>query len=245
MALPPRGPWELVLLKLSGEALRGPQSFGIDRLTVAALSAAIVRAARTGVRFGIIVGGGNIWRGHEAAAEGMDRATADYAGMVATVINAIALQDALERDGVDTRLQTAIEMREVAEPFIRRRAIRHIEKGRVVIFAAGSGNPFFTTDTAAVLRATEIGAQVILKATNVDGVYDKDPRSNPDAVLYETLTHREALTADLGVMDSTAFALAMDNGLPIVVFSVRDPQNIVRASVGEPVGTFIHSPVQE
>lgn len=242
---PARGPWELVLLKLSGEALRGPQDFGIDRPTVAALSASIVQAAHSGVGLGVIVGGGNIWRGHEAAAEGMDRATADYAGMVATVINAIALQDALERDGIDTRLQTAIEMREVAEPFIRRRAIRHLEKGRVVLFAAGSGNPFFTTDTAAVLRATEIGAQVILKATNVDGVYDKDPRSNPDARLYETLTHREALHADLRIMDSTAFALAMDNRLPIVVFNVRDPQNIVRAAAGEPVGTLIHSPVQE
>lgn len=237
-----RGPWDLVLLKLSGESLRGPQPYGIHRPTVSAIAKQIIEATTRGIRFGVIVGGGNIWRGGEAAADGMDRATADYAGMVATVINAIALQDALERDGIETRLLTAIEMRAVAEPFIRRRAIRHLEKGRVVIFAAGSGNPFFTTDTAAVLRASEIGAQAILKATNVDGVYDRDPRKNPDAVFYKTLTHHEALTAGLRVMDSTAIALAMDNGLPIVVFNVTTPENIVRAATGEPVGTLVYTP---
>jgi len=204
-----------------------------------------VRAVHADIGMGIIVGGGNIWRGQEHAANGMDRATADYAGMLATVINAIALQDALERDGIDTRLQTAIEMRDVAEPFIRRRAIRHLEKGRVVLLAAGTGNPFFTTDTAAVLRATEIGAQVILKATNVDGVYDKDPHKYPDAEMYETITHREALTTGLRVMDSTAFAHAMDNRLPIVVFNVTDPENIVRAAMSEPVGTYVNTPPQE
>ncbi len=240
-----RGPWDLVLLKLSGEALKGSQSHGIDRNVVREIAAAIAQSARSGVRLGVIVGGGNIWRGQEAAADGMDRATADYAGMIATVINAIALQDALERNGIDTRLQSAIEMREVAEPFIRRRAIRHLEKDRVVLFAAGSGNPFFTTDTAAVLRASEIGASVILKATNVDGVYDKDPRTNPDARFFATLTHHDALTAGLRVMDSTAIALAMDNRLPIVVFNVAVPDNIVRAAAGEPVGTLVHTPTQE
>lgn len=244
MSEPRRGPWDLVLLKLSGESLRGPLSFGIHRPTVRAIADAIIAATHQGVRFGVIVGGGNIWRGQEAAAEGMDRATADYAGMVATVINAIALQDALERDGrgPETRLMSAIEMREVAEPFIRRRAIRHLEKDRIVIFAAGSGNPFFTTDTAAVLRASEIGAQVILKATNVDGVYDRDPRKHPEARLIPQLSHQEALAAELKVMDATAFALAKDNSLPIVVFNVTEPLNIVQAAVGEPVGTLVHTP---
>lgn len=242
---PARGPWDVILLKLSGEALSGAQGSGIHRPTVRDVASAIARTADSGIRVGVIVGGGNIWRGKEAAKDGMDRATADYAGMIATVINAIALQDALERDGLDTRLQTAIEMREVAEPFIRRRAIRHLEKGRIVLFAAGSGNPFFTTDTAAVLRASEIGAQVILKATNVDGVYDKDPHQYPDAKLYETLTHHQALTAGLQVMDATAIALAMDNRLPIVVFNVAVPDNIVRAAAGETVGTFVSTPSQE
>jgi uridylate kinase len=242
---PARGPWDTVLLKISGEALAGPNHSGLHRPTVQGIARAIGAAARTGIKLGIIVGGGNIWRGQEAAAEGMDRATADYAGMVATVINAIALQDALERDGLDTRLQSAIEMRAVAEPFIRRRAIRHLEKGRTVIFAAGSGNPFFTTDTAAVLRASEIGAQVILKATNVEGVYDKDPRKCPDAILFSALTHHDALTQGLKVMDSTAIALAMDNSLPIVVFTVQDPDNIVRAATGEEVGTYVYPPGQE
>ena len=239
-----RGPWDPVLLKLSGQALGGPQGYGIHRDTVQAIGAAIARAVRSGTRMAVIVGGGNIWRGAEAAQDGMDRATADYAGMVATVINAIALQDVLERDGLETRLQTAIEMREVGEPFIRRRAIRHLEKGRVVILGAGSGNPFFTTDTAAVLRASEIGAEVILKATNVDGVYDCDPRKHSDAQLYPSLTHHQALTAGLKVMDTAAIALAMDEGVPIVVFSVTDPDNIVRAAAGEVIGTFVHTPSQ-
>jgi len=240
-APPARGPWQLVLLKLSGEALAGPHHFGIDRPTLQRVAEDIATAVRAGIKFGIIVGGGNIWRGSQAAADGMDRATADYAGMVATVINAIALQDALEREGLDTRLQTAIEMREVAEPFIRRRAIRHLEKDRVVLFAAGSGNPFFTTDTAAVLRASEIGAEVIVKATNVDGVYDKDPRKHPDATRYESLTHRQALMAELKVMDATALALAMDNKLPIVVFDVAVSGNITRASLAENVGTYVYT----
>ncbi len=237
-----RGPWQTVIIKLSGEILRGPQEHGIHRPTVQGIAAAIKRAAETGIRIGLVVGGGNIWRGSEAAEDGMDRATADYAGMLATVINAIALQDALERDGVDTRLQTAIEMREVAEPFIRRRAIRHLEKGRLVLFAAGSGNPFFTTDTAAVLRATEIGAHAILKATNVAGIYDKDPQLHPDAKLFDTILHHEALSMGLRVMDPTAFALAMENNLPIVVFDVSDPENIARAATGEDVGTLVYTP---
>jgi len=243
-APPARGPWDLVLLKLSGESLAGAEPFGIHRPTLRSIAEQIADAASRGTRFGIIVGGGNIWRGKQAAADGMDRATADYAGMVATVINGIALQDALERLGLETRLQTAIEMREVAEPFIRRRAIRHLEKGRIVLFGAGSGNPFFTTDTAAVLRASEIGAEAILKATNVEGVYDKDPRKHPDAKLYRTITHHEALTSGLGVMDSTALALAMDNHLPIVVFNVGEDGNIGRAARGESVGTYVYNPEQ-
>ena len=234
-----RGPWDLVLLKLSGESLAGPHSFGIDRVTLQRIAEDIAQASAQGTRFGIIVGGGNIWRGSQAAEDGMDRATADYAGMVATVINAIALQDALEREGLDTRLQTAIEMRQVAEPFIRRRAIRHLEKGRIVLLAAGSGNPFFTTDTAAVLRASEIGADVIIKATNVDGVYDKDPRKHPDAIRYDTITHKETLVSGLRVMDATALALAMDNHLPIVVFNVSLPGSIARVSAGEHIGTYV------
>jgi uridylate kinase len=232
----------MVLLKLSGEALAGPLEFGIHRPTIQVIAEAVAEAAATGTRLGVIVGGGNIWRGGEAAAEGMDRATADYAGMVATVINAIAVQDALERQGLDTRLQTAIEMREVAEPFVRRRAIRHLEKGRIVLFGAGSGNPFFTTDTAAVLRASEIGADAILKATNVNGVYDSDPRKNPDAVLYDTISQQQALTDGLKVMDSTAIALAMERKLPIVVFSITDPANIVKAVSGETIGTLVTPP---
>lgn len=238
---PARGPWKLVLLKLSGESLAGGHPFGIDRPTLQRVSQDIAGAVSAGTKFGIIVGGGNIWRGSQAAEDGMDRATADYAGMVATVINAIALQDALEREGLDTRLQTAIEMREVAEPFIRRRAIRHLEKDRVVLFAAGSGNPFFTTDTAAVLRASEIGAEVIIKATNVDGIYDKDPRKHQDASFHHTITHREALMAGLKVMDATALALAMDNRLPIVVFNVSVPGNIARVAAAETVGTYVYT----
>lgn len=233
-----RGRWQRVLLKISGEALGGAGG-PIDWDRVRIVAEGIKGAFDSGVELGLVIGGGNIWRGKRAADNGMDRATADYAGMVATVINALCLQDALESMGLDTRVQTAIEMREVAEPFIRRRAIRHLEKGRIVIFAAGTGNPFFTTDTAAVLRAIEIGAQCILKATNVDGVYDKDPRQFPDARHLPQLTYLEALELRLQVMDSTAISLSMDNDLPIVVFNVHSPGSIVRAARGETVGTIV------
>ncbi|MEN6402677.1 MAG: UMP kinase [Armatimonadia bacterium] len=230
--------WQRVLLKLSGEAL-GSSGGAIDWDQVDLIARGVQGAAEQGIELGIVVGGGNIWRGKRAAQQGMDRATADYAGMVATVINALCLQDALESLGLDTRVQTAIEMREVAEPFIRRRAIRHLEKGRIVIFAAGTGNPFFTTDTAAVLRAVEIGAGAILKATNVDGVYDKDPRKHEDAVHLPRLTHLEALEQRLAVMDSTAISLSMDNNLPIIVFNIHEPGLIARAACGERVGTIV------
>ncbi len=206
---------------------------------VKAIAQEIKEVAETGLQLAIVVGGGNIWRGQEAAGEGMDRATADYAGMIATVINALALQDALERMGLATRVQTAIEMQEVAEPLIRRRAIRHLEKGRIVIFAAGTGNPFFTTDTAAVLRAVEIGAQIIAKATDVDGVYDKDPHQCPEARLFEKLNYVDALSRGLRVMDATAISLSMDNQLPIIVFNITVPGNIYKALSGEPVGTIV------
>ncbi len=229
-----------VLLKLSGAALKGPRDFGLDWATVERIAGEIAEAAANGVEVAVVVGGGNIWRGREAAAQGMDRATADYAGMVATVINALALQQALEDAGVDTRVQTAIEMREVAEPFIRRRAIRHLEKGRVVIFGAGTGNPHFTSDTAGVLRAVEIGAEVILKATDVDGVFDSDPDLNPDAQVFDEVTYLDVLNRDLKVMDGTAISLARDNTLPIVVFSMRETGNIFRALTGERIGTVVH-----
>ena len=230
--------WTRILLKLSGEAMGGDGGV-IDWDRVRQVASDIAAAGERGVGLGVVVGGGNIWRGRKAAENGMDRATADYAGMVATVINAVCLQDALETMGLDTRVQTAIEMREVAEPFIRRRAIRHLEKGRIVIFAAGTGNPFFTTDTAAVLRAIEIGAECILKATNVDGVYDKDPQQFADARHLPRLTYLEALEQRLQVMDATAISLSMDNALPIVVFNVHTPGNIIRAACGEMVGTII------
>lgn len=230
--------WKRVLLKLSGEAFGGASGV-IDWRNVEEIARDVQEAAERGVEIGVVVGGGNIWRGKPAAEQGMDRATADYAGMVATVINAVCLQDALEGLGVDTRVQTAIEMREVAEPFIRRRAIRHLEKGRVVIFGAGTGNPFFTTDTAAVLRAIEIGASAILKATNVDGVYDKDPRQHADAVHLPRVTYLQALQEQLQVMDSTAISLSMDNHLPIIVFNIHTRGNIVRAACGEVVGTLV------
>ena len=229
-----------VLLKLSGAALKGPRDFGLDWATVERIAGEIAEAAANGVEVAVVVGGGNIWRGREVAAQGMDRATADYAGMVATVINALALQQALEDAGVDTRVQTAIEMREVAEPFIRRRAIRHLEKGRVVIFGAGTGNPHFTSDTAGVLRAVEIGAEVILKATDVDGVFDSDPDLNPDAQVFDEVSYLEVLKRDLKVMDGTAISLARDNTLPIVVFSMRETGNIFRALTGERIGTVVH-----
>ncbi|MBC7288730.1 MAG: UMP kinase [Armatimonadetes bacterium] len=237
--------WRRVTLKLSGQALAGSlerqqEDYQIIHYpTVERIASEIAQVRRAGIDVAVVVGGGNIWRGREAAKLGMDEATAHYAGMVATVINALVLQEAIERLGLETRVQTAIEMRQVAEPYIRRRALRHIEKGRVVIFAAGTGNPFFTTDTAAVLRATEINAQVILKATNVDGVYDKDPRAHADAQLIPRLTHLEALNNELRVMDATALSLSMDNKLPIVVFNVEVPGNIVRAAMGEPVGSLV------
>lgn len=230
--------WQRVVLKLSGEAFGGENGV-IDWDRVEQIACDVQEAAECGIEIGVVVGGGNIWRGKQHAVQGMDRATADYAGMVATVINALCLQDALESLGLDTRVQTAIEMREVAEPFIRRRAIRHLEKQRVVIFGAGTGNPFFTTDTAAVLRAVEIGAQAILKATNVDGVYDKNPHEHPDAVYLPRITYLQALEQRLQVMDSTAISLSMDNNLPIVVFNIHTPGNIVRAARGETVGTLV------
>lgn len=232
-------PYSRVLLKLSGGAFRGPEPAGIHWPTVFRIAEEVRAGWETGVGIAIVVGGGNIWRGHEAAAQGMERAAADYAGMVATVINALALQDVLEGMGVDTRVQTAIEMREVAEPYIRRRAIRHLEKGRVMIFGAGTGNPYFTSDTAGVLRAVEIGAEVIMKATDVDGVYDSDPDRNPQAKLLSEVSYLEALNQDLRVMDATAISLAKDNNLPIVVFNMNVPGNIVRVIKGEPIGTMV------
>ncbi|NLO72650.1 MAG: UMP kinase [candidate division WS1 bacterium] len=228
-----------VLLKLSGACFSGDKDFGLDPATVGRLAGEVRDAHAGGVEIGIVVGGGNIWRGRQASEQGMDRTTADYMGMLATVINAVSLQDSLEKLGVETRVQTAIEMREIAEPFIRRRAVRHLEKGRVVIFAGGTGNPFFTTDTAAVLRANEIGADVIIKATNVDGVYDKDPHDWPDAQLLKRITYLEVLARGLKVMDSTAISLSMDNDLPILVFNVTQAGNIVRAIRGEDIGTRV------
>jgi len=227
------------LLKLSGEALCGPSGYGVDTGTVDRVCEQIVRAYSLGVELSIVIGAGNIWRGGDAQAAGMERATADYMGMLGTVINAIALQDSLERMGVVTRVQTAIEMREVAEPYIRRRAIRHLEKGRIVIFGAGTGNPFFTTDTAAALRAMEVGATILLKATKVDGVYDKDPLKFPDAKRFDKLTFMQALNMGVKVMDSTALSLCKDNNLPIMVFRLEPPDSLAQAIRGEPIGTLV------
>jgi uridylate kinase len=228
-----------VLLKLSGEALMGDHEYGTDPRTVGSIAREIVEVQSEGLELAIVVGGGNIYRGMAAAAEGMDRATADYAGMLATVLNGLALQDALERIGADTRLLSALSVSEVAEPYIRRRAIRHLEKGRIVIFAAGTGNPFFTTDTAAALRALEIGAEAILMAkSGTKGVYDGDPRTDPDAVFLPSLTHLEAIERGLRVMDTTALSLCMENGLPIHVFELA-AGNIRRVATGERVGTII------
>ncbi|MEA5418772.1 UMP kinase [Spirulina sp. CCNP1310] len=231
--------YQRVLLKLSGEALMGDLGYGIDPTVVASIAEEIADVIRSGVQVAIVVGGGNIFRGVKASAAGMDRATADYVGMLATVMNAIALQDALERIDVATRVQTAIAMQEVAEPYIRRRAIRHLERGLVVIFGAGSGNPFFTTDTTAALRAAEIDADVIFKATKVDGVYDADPKTNPNARRYQTLTYNHVLSHDLRVMDGTAIALCKENNIPIMVFDLSVSGNIVRAVKGDPIGTTV------
>jgi uridylate kinase len=233
-----------VLLKLSGEAFAGEQGFGIDHDAVGKIAHEVEDIVREGVGVAIVVGGGNILRGQAASAStsgrGMERATADYAGMLATVINALALQDALEKLEVETRVQTALSIMQVAEPFIRRRAIRHIEKGRVVILAAGTGNPYFTTDTAASLRALEIGADVVLMAKNgTDAVYDKDPKKHADAVPYKTVSYEEAIERKLRVMDLTAFAVCMENDLPIVVFDINVPGNIKRAVLGQPIGTLV------
>lgn len=231
--------YQRVVLKLSGEALMGELSYGIDANIVQDIAQEVADVIATGVQVAIVVGGGNIFRGVKGAAAGMDRATADYIGMIATVMNAMTLQDALEQIGVPTRVQTAISMQEVAEPYIRRRAIRHLEKGRVVIFGAGSGNPFFTTDTTAALRAAEIGADVLFKATKVDGVYDSDPRINPEARRYKTLTYGHILTQDLRVMDSTAISLCKDNSIPIIVFDLSVKGNVRRAVAGEQIGTLV------
>ena len=228
-----------VLLKLSGEAFKGSREFGIDRAFVESISGALKDVSEMGVEMAVVVGGGNLFRGAEAAAEGMARATADYMGMVATVLNALALQDTLENMGLDTRLQSAIEMQEVAEPLIRRRAIRHLEKGRIVIFAAGTGNPFFTTDTAAVLRAIEIDAEVILKATNVDGVYDADPNKVDAAMWLPEVDYLEVLRRGLKAMDATAISLSMDHTIPIRVFNICNPDNLRRIICGEEIGTVI------
>lgn len=232
-------PYKRVLLKLSGEALMGNLGYGIDPAIVEEIAAEVAEVVNMGIQVAIVVGGGNIFRGVKASAAGMDRATGDYIGMIATVMNALTLQDCLERIGVQTRVQTAIAMQEVAEPYIRRRAIRHLEKGRVVIFGAGSGNPFFTTDTTAALRAAEIDAEVIFKATKVDGIYDSDPHVNPAAKRYQSLTYGHVLTQDLRVMDSTAIALCKENNIPILVFDLSVRGNIRRAVIGESIGTIV------
>ncbi|MBC7370620.1 MAG: UMP kinase [Bdellovibrionaceae bacterium] len=232
--------YKRILLKLSGEALAGAQGQGINTTIIKQIANDVSEAYKTGVEIGIVIGGGNIYRGVAASAEGMDRASADYMGMLATCINALALQDALEKANVPTRVQTAIEMAEIAEPYIRRRAIRHLEKGRIVIFGAGTGNPFFTTDTAASLRAMEISAEVIMKATKVDGIYDKDPNKFPDAKKFEKISYIEVLNKGLQVMDSTAISLCMDNKLPIITFDLTKPGNVLRAVLGEKIGTLVH-----
>jgi uridylate kinase len=234
-----RPAYRRVLLKLSGEALMGKSSFAIDPEVVDAIAGEIRDVAVLGVQLGIVIGGGNIVRGVEAGARGMDRTSADYMGMLATVINSLALQSALEHLNVTTRVQTAIEMKAIAEPFIQRRAIRHMEKGRVVIFAGGTGNPYFTTDTAATLRAVEIRADIIIKATKVDGVYDRDPVLDANAIKYEKITYTDVLTRNLKVMDATAISMCRDNGLPLVVFNLQTAGNIKRVICGEAVGTVV------
>jgi uridylate kinase len=231
--------YKRVLLKLSGEALMGEKQYGIDPAVTSQIARDVKEIQQLGVETAIVIGGGNIFRGLAASSRGMDRASGDYMGMLATVINALALQDALEQNGVVTRVMSAIEMRAVAEPFIRRRAIRHLEKGRAVIFAAGTGNPYFTTDTAAALRAMEIRASVIMKATKVDGIYSADPMKDPTATRYDTISYLEVLEKRLQVMDATAISLCMDNQLPILVFNLRTPGNLRRAVLGEPIGSVV------
>jgi len=234
------GAYKRILLKLSGEALAGAATFGIDADRVRSLGREIADVAATGVQLGVVVGGGNIFRGVAAAARNMDRVTGDHMGMLATVINSLAMSDALEQMGIPTRVMSAIEMHQVAEPYIRRRAIRHLEKGRIVIFAAGTSNPYFSTDTAATLRALEIKADVIAKATRVDGVYDKDPLKFGDAIRFDQITYLDVLSKGLAVMDATSIAMCRDNKLPILVFNLNTNGNIMRMSMGEPVGTVIH-----
>jgi uridylate kinase len=231
--------YKTVLLKISGEALQGSLGFGLDPDTVEDIAAQIAEVARDGVRLGLVIGGGNIFRGQALAERGLNRVTGDHMGMLATVINALAMQDSLERQGLETRVQSAITMVEFAELYIRRRAIRHLEKGRVVIFAAGTGNPYLTTDTAAVLRANEIGAYVILKATRVDGVYDRDPMTDPTAARFKEISYLEVINRRLKVMDATAMSLAMENGLETIVFDLRKKGNIKKTIMGEPVGTLV------
>jgi len=232
--------YKRILLKLSGEALAGPQGNGINTAVLKQIAQDVKAAHETGVEIGLVIGGGNIFRGVAASAQGMDRASSDYMGMLATCINALALQDALEKENVPTRVQSAIEMAEIAEPYIRRRAIRHLEKGRIVIFGAGTGNPYFTTDTAASLRAMEINAEVLMKATKVDGIYDKDPTKHADAKRYDKINYIDVLKQGLQVMDSTAISLCMDNKLPIMTFDLAAPGNILKAVLGENIGTLVH-----
>jgi len=234
-----QSPYKRILLKLSGEALMGSQGHGIDLTVIDKIASEIKEVAGNGIEIAIVIGGGNIFRGLSAAAKGMERASADYMGMLATVLNALALQNTLENKGVPTRVQSAIEMRELAETYIRRRAVRHLEKKRVVIFAAGTGNPYFTTDTAAALRAMEIGAEVIMKATKVDGVYSADPVKDPSAVKYDRLSYLDVLQRNLKVMDATAISLCMDNNLPIIVFNLNVPGNIKKIVAGESLGTLV------
>ncbi len=235
-----KGPvFKRILLKLSGEALAGKTGTGINTAVIKQIAQDIAVAYKTGVQIGLVIGGGNIFRGIAASADGMDRASSDYMGMLATMINSLALQDALEKEGVPTRVQSAIAMAEIAEPYIRRKAIRHLEKGRIVIFGAGTGNPYFTTDTAASLRAMEINAEIIMKATKVDGIYDKDPVKNSDAKKFSQISYIEVLNKGLQVMDSTAISLCMDNKLPIMTFDLMKPGNILRAILGEDIGTVV------
>jgi len=236
-------PYPRVLLKLSGEVLMGDTDYGIEPGTIERLARELIEVHKTGVQLAVVIGGGNIFRGMTGSARGMDRASADYMGMMATIMNAIALQDAIERSGAYVRVVSALHVREVAEPYIRRRAIRHLEKGRIVIFAAGTGNPYFTTDTAASLRAMEIDADVVLKGTKVDGVYSADPKKDANAHRYDTVSFTDALTLKLGVMDATALSLCRDNDMPIIVFDVNTPGNLLRAVQGESVGTLVREKV--